>query len=85
MTEETGQKGDSFTHLQRFSEELISLGKEIEMRLKEKMKIEEEVGQKEKEVRQLHSGVFQLKEKLIKIDLELSKLEKRRQELMGGG
>lgn len=76
-------KEEEFERLQKFSEEIINLGKEIGAKLKEKTAIDEELFEKEKEVRLLQTEIYQLKEKSIKLNLELSKLEQRRRELAG--
>jgi len=76
-------KGE-FEKLQQFSEGVVRLGKEIEEKLKEKEALEEELSKKEAEIRTLQMETFELKGKLIKINLELSKLEKRRKEFEGG-
>jgi len=76
-------KEEEFERLQEFSEEIINLGKEIEAKLKQKSAIDEELFEKEKEVRLLQMEIYQLKEKSIKLNLELSKLDQRRRELAG--
>ena len=72
-----------FEELEEFSQELIQLGRDIESRLQEKKKIEEEILKLEKQTADLRSQVFRLKERLIKINSELEKLEKRRKEIEG--
>ena len=72
-----------FGALEKFSDEIIRLGKEINDKLRDKRETEEELSVKEKEVRALQAESFKLRERLIKINLELSRLERRRRELEG--
>lgn len=68
---------ESSIDLQRISETLIKLGKEIETKLAEKRKIEQGIKAKEekiKEIRKLESEIFQDKKRLIELNSELQKL-----------
>jgi chromosome segregation ATPase len=76
-----GQKDsgeESFRELQEFSEDLIVLGKEIEEKLKKKSEIEDKLNEREIAINKLRSEMYGLKEQLIKVNLELAKLEERR-------
>ncbi|HDZ54401.1 MAG TPA: hypothetical protein ENI19_01340 [Candidatus Nealsonbacteria bacterium] len=66
--------------LEEFSRFLIKLGKEIENRLGEKGKLEEELKQKKATVRKLDSEVFLARKRLAKLLIELSDLESKRRE-----
>lgn len=74
---------EQFEELQKFSSELIKLGQEIGEKFKEKERILEEISEKEKEARVLQTQIFDLKDKLVRVNVELSKLEQRRKQLEG--
>lgn len=80
-----GNSGDEqeFEKLQKFSEELINLGREIEEKFREKQRIKQDVVEKNTEAGKLRMEIFQLTEELATINLELSKLEERRKQLEG--
>jgi len=75
--------GDSFKELQEFSGELIELGREIEEKLKEKQRIEGEIAEKEQKMAGLRKETFSLKARLVRLEIELKKLEQRRRGAKG--
>lgn len=63
--------------LKRLSETLMKLGKEIETKLAEKQKLEQEIKAKQEkinEIRKLEREIFQDKQKLIELNSELQEL-----------
>jgi septal ring factor EnvC (AmiA/AmiB activator) len=74
----------NFGRLRQFSGDLIKLGQEINSKLENKKVLEANIFEKGRELNKLRLEIFRLKEKLVKADLELSKLEKRRKDLEGG-
>ncbi len=76
-----GKKPDeSFKKLEDLSGELIKLGQEIEDRLQERKEVEAEILENENNINQLRMDTFRLKERLLKLKISLSKLEKRRED-----
>lgn len=73
-----GADEESFKKLEEFSEDLMDLAKEIEERLEKKRALEEKMSEKEAVVGKLRREIFELKEELMKANLELSRLEQRR-------
>ena len=78
---EEEEKKNSFEELEQFSKEMIELGSQIGERLNVKEDLETKILEKEKEIRKIRSRLFQFKEKLVKVKMELMGLEKRRQEI----
>jgi len=78
---EEEEKEGSFQELEQFSKEMIELGSQIGEQLMIKEDLEARILEKEKEIRRMRSGLFQFKEKLIKVKMGLMELEKRRQEI----
>jgi len=74
---QTNNKGN----LEEFSQSLIKLGKEIESKLAEKKRLEEENDKKEDQVRKLQSEIFASEIRLAKLSTELIRLEKQRGQL----
>ena len=72
-------KDESFKKLEEFSEDLMDLAREIEERLEEKRALEERMDEKNRLIGRLRVELFELKEKLMKTNLELTKLEQRRE------
>lgn len=66
--------------LEDFSGRLIELGNEIEARLTEKGKLDEELKTKGVAIRKLEKEIFAIRTRLAKLSTELSKLETRRRE-----
>lgn len=64
--------------LEEFSELLIKLGKEIEDKLKEKRKLEEQIKLKEEQARKLGREVFEARQRVAHLNIELAKLEEKR-------
>jgi len=64
--------------LEEFSELLIKLGEEIEMKISEKRKLEEIIKQKEEQVRSMGKDIFSAKRRTARLSSELAKLEERR-------
>ena len=83
MTNQNEQNNQEFEKLEEFSEDLIKLGQDISVKLKEKEQIEKEIAELEKQASALRSQIFNLKEKLIKISSELAKLEEKRKQIEG--
>jgi len=69
---------DSFKRLREFSEDLLELGKEIAEKLRGKQKIEEQIREREKKVHVLRKEIFDLKEGLVELEMELRGLEEKR-------
>ena len=69
------------SELGEFSQSLINVGKEIEGKLAEKERLEEEVRKREVQVRKLQIEIFEAQTKLAKLSSELSRLEEQRKKL----
>lgn len=82
-TDKIGGNEQEFKELQEFSGELIKLGQQIGEKFQEKQKVKQEIVEKEKEAHILQTEIFGLKDKLMQLNLELSKLESRRKQLEG--
>lgn len=66
--------------LEEFSELLIKLGREVEEKLEERRKLEEHIGLKEGEIRELEKDVFSARARLARLATEFGKLEAKRKE-----
>jgi len=66
--------------LEEFSEELITLGREIEDRLLEKRILEETLKSKEGIIRKLEAEIFTARTRRAKLSTELGKLEEKRKQ-----
>lgn len=66
--------------LEEFSELLIKLGKEVEQKLEERRRLEEQIRLKEGEIRGLEKDVFSARTQLAKLAIGLGKLEAKRKE-----
>ena len=80
--EEESQRGEgSLGDLQKFSEDLMKLGKDVAEKFEEKKMLEKKIAGKQKELAVLQREVYDLREKLIRVSTELSKLEEKRKEM----
>lgn len=70
-------------NLEKISQELIQLGKDLGAKLAEKTRLEEENRQKEEQVRRLQDEIFVNQTRLAKIIGELKKLENQRSNKVG--
>ena len=77
--------GNPRDNLEKFSQDLIQLGKEIGEKISEKRRLEEENKQKEEQVRRLQDEIFVNQTKLAKILGDLKKLENRKNDKTGEG
>jgi len=77
--------GNPRDNLEKFSQGLIQLGKEIGEKISEKRRLEEENKQKEEQVRRLQDEIFVNQTKLAKILGDLKKLENRKNDKTGEG
>ena len=66
--------------LEEFSGQLITLGEEIEQRLREKKQLEAQIQLAEKQAMGLEKDIFTARTKLVKLNITLAKLEAQRQE-----
>ncbi len=80
MTDNNSDK-ELLSEFQGFSERLIKLAKEIEAKFTEKQRLEEIIKEREQkikekqiEIRKLDNEIFQDRQRLVKLDLELQKL-----------
>lgn len=69
------------SELEEFSQSLIKVGKEIEGKLDEKERLENDVRKREVEVRKLQIEIFEAQTKLARLSSELSRLEEQRKRL----
>lgn len=77
--EEDGEKKDnSYSGLEKFSKQILGLGRKIEKGLAEKVRLEEEIREKEKKLRAMQREVFSLKDQLAEVKSDLLKLERKR-------
>jgi len=77
--------GNPRDNLEKFSQDLIQLGKEIGEKISEKRRLEEENKQKEEQVRRLQDEIFVNQTKLAKILGDLKKLENKKNDKTGEG
>ena len=77
--------GNPRDNLEKFSQDLIQLGKEIGEKISEKRRLEEENKLKEEQVRRLQDEIFVNQTKLAKILGDLKKLENRKNDKTGEG
>ncbi len=67
--------------LEEFSQTLIKLGKEIEKRIAEKQKLEQDVKAKEAQIKNLQGEIFSAQMQLAGLSSELAQLETQRGKL----
>lgn len=63
-----------------FPELLVKLGKEVEAKIEEKARLEQELNLKEGITRKLENEIFSIKKRLARLSTELAKLEIRKKE-----
>jgi len=69
---------DYLKGLKQFSQELISLGKEIEENLARKQELEGQIKAKDNEIRKIQNDMFAIKSELRKVEMDLGNLETKR-------
>jgi septal ring factor EnvC (AmiA/AmiB activator) len=69
---------DNFKELREFSQELLSLGKTIEENFLKKQEFEDQIKEREIEIRRIQKDIFDLKSEKAKVEMELQNLEEKR-------
>jgi septal ring factor EnvC (AmiA/AmiB activator) len=72
---------DYLKGLKQFSQELMSLGKDIEENLAKKQELENEIKSRDNEIRKIQGDIFAIKSELRKVEIELSNLENKRKDV----
>jgi septal ring factor EnvC (AmiA/AmiB activator) len=69
---------DNFKELREFSQELLSLGQTIEENFLKKQAFDDQIKEKEMEIRKIQKDIFDLKSEKAKVEMELQNLEEKR-------